>query len=84
MKYATAIISAIFIFVMVFILMGIVFAWVFPKDWWQITINLGLLSANLPSMIAIILGGLAATATFRASLNAKTGKLYRKPKLPDN
>ena len=77
-KYLTAIVSAIFIFLMVFILMALGLSLVMPSKWFDIVINLGLLSANIPSIISAIISSVAATYTFKASLHAKTGVLYRK------
>jgi hypothetical protein len=77
MKYITAILSSLFIFVCVGILSGILLALVCPKSWFGIELNLGLLSTNFPSLIAIVIAGVAATHTFRASLHGKTFRLYK-------
>ena len=77
-KYLTAIISAIFIFFAVFLLLGLGLSIVIPSKWFDIYINLGLLTANIPSIISAVISAIAATYTFKASLHAKTGKLYRK------
>jgi hypothetical protein len=41
-------------------------------------LNLGILSANVPSIIAAVIASIAATHTFRASLRSKSFKLYRR------
>ena len=78
MKYIAAILSGLFIFVFVGLLSGILLALICPKAWFEIELNLGLLSANIPSLITIVIAGVAATHTFRASLRAKTFKLYKR------
>ena len=78
MKYVVAILSSVFIFIAVGILVGIILGLTFPKAWCSIVLNVGLFSANLPALIAAIIAGLAATHTFRASLRAKSFKLYKK------
>ncbi|MFX0201270.1 MAG: hypothetical protein ACFFCW_34565 [Candidatus Hodarchaeota archaeon] len=78
MKYITAILSGLFIFVCVGILSGTLLALICPKAWFGIELNLGLLSANIPSLITTVIAGVAATHTFRASLHAKTFKLYKR------
>jgi len=78
MKYVTAIFSALFVFICVVILSGILLALICPKTWFGIEINLGLLTTNVPSLIAAAIASLAATHTFRASLRAKTFRLYKR------
>lgn len=78
MKYVTAMLSAVFIFICVGLLSGIFLALVCPKSWFEIELNLGFLTTNVPSLIAILIASSAATHTFRASLRAKTFKLHQK------
>ena len=78
MKYVVAIISSVFMFICVGILVGILLALICPKAWFDIVLDLGLLSANVPSIIATVIAGIAATHTFRASLRAKSFKLYKR------
>jgi hypothetical protein len=78
MKYITAILSGLFMFVCVGFLFGILLALICPKAWFGIELNLGLLSTNLPTLIAIVIAGLVATHTLRASLQGKTFRLYKK------
>ena len=78
LKYITAILSGLFIFVCVVFLSGILLSWICPKAWFEIELNLGLLSTNVPSLIAIVIAGVAATHTFRASLRAKTFRLDKR------
>lgn len=80
MKHVTAFLASVFMFWAVFFLSGIALYFVVPRSWWQIEVQIGSFNANLPSMIAFILGGITATYTFKASLHAKTGKLYRSKK----
>jgi amino acid transporter len=77
-KYFTAILSGILIFICCFIILTLIFSAVLPDDWGQRVVQIGPLHANIPGIIAFILGTLAATHTFRASFSAKTGKLYKK------
>ena len=77
MKYFTAILSALFIFVCVGVLSGMLLTLICPKAWFGIEINFGLLSTNVPSLIAIVIAGVAAIHTFRASLRAKSFRLYK-------
>jgi hypothetical protein len=51
---------------------------ILPASWAQTEIRIGLLGGNLPSAGGAFLGALAAVYTFRASLKAKTGRLYRR------
>jgi hypothetical protein len=78
MKYITAILSSLFIFVCVVLLSGILLTLICPKSWFGIELNIGLLSTNLPTLIAILIAGVAATHTFLASLRGKTFRLYKK------
>ena len=83
-KYSTAIVSSIFIFFAVFLLLGLGLAAVVPAKWFDVYINLGLLEANIPSLISGIISAIAATYTFKASLHSKTGVLYRKKSNKEN
>ena len=78
MRYFTAILSGLFIFVCVGILSGILLVLNCPKTWFGIELNLGLLTTNVPSLIAVVIASLAATHTFQASLRAKTFRLYKR------
>lgn len=80
MKYVTAILASIFIFLGVSFLAGLILLSVIPPAWTQVGVQIGLLRANIASLISIIFGGIVATYTFRASLSSKTGRLYRKKK----
>ncbi|MHC4156240.1 MAG: hypothetical protein ACYST6_15155 [Planctomycetota bacterium] len=78
MKYLTALLSSIFIFLGVWLLSGLALSFLLPSGWWQIEIGIGLARGNIPSILAGVLAAVAATHTFKASLRAKTGKLYKK------
>ena len=78
MKYVTALLSALFIFVCAGFLSGILLTLICPKAWFGIELNLGFLTTNVPSVIAILVASGAATQTFRASLRAKAFRLYKK------
>lgn len=78
MKYVTALLSSIFIFLGVCFLSGLVFIYVMPSVWWHTEIGVGSIRANIPSLVAVLMGAIAATYTFKASLHAKTGRLYKK------
>jgi len=72
MKYFVAIVGGLIIFIGAWLISGILLAMILPVSWSQTWINLGLLSTNIPSLIAFVIAGLAATHTFRASLRIKT------------
>jgi len=76
-RYITAIISSVLIFLFVWLLLGLVFLLILPRSWSEIELRLGLVSASIPCIASLIFACLAATHTFKASLNAKTGILYR-------
>jgi hypothetical protein len=76
MKYLTAIVGSIFILLAVSFLVGLVLLLIMPPTWSRAGIQIGALRANIPSLIGMILGCVAARYTFKASLHAKTGKLY--------
>jgi hypothetical protein len=78
MRYITALVSSVFMFLATTLLSGVVLIAVLPLNWRGPVIQVGLLSANLPSLLAMLLGSITATYTFKASLHSKTGKLYRK------
>jgi len=77
MKYVTAILASIFIFLAVFVLIGLFLSVLFPRNWLEFNIELCTMTFNILSAIAFLLASVAATYTFKASLHAKTGKLYR-------
>ena len=78
MKKTVAVLSSIFMFVVTWFLSSMLIAVVWSYSRKEITI--GSLTTNIASFIGLIIAGLVATQTFRASLNSKTGKLYRKNK----
>jgi hypothetical protein len=80
LKYVTALISGVLMFVLSFVIIGLILNIILPEKLYDVKINLYLLKANIISFISLIIGGIIATATFKASLNAKTGRLYRKKK----
>jgi len=80
MKYITAILSGIFMFLAVSSLLGLAFLYIIPAAWWQIEFGTGLISGNVPCAIAAVIAAVVAIYTFKTSLCAKTGKLYRKAK----
>jgi hypothetical protein len=77
MRYVTAVIGSLFMFLAVTLLSGLLLMFVLPRDWAEIEVIVGPTSGNLVSIIAFTFGGIAATHTFRASLKARTGRLYR-------
>jgi hypothetical protein len=80
MRYVTGVLSSIFMFLAVGFLCALALSFLLPAHWVQMEIRIGSLGGNLPSVAGVLLGALAATYTFRASLKAKTGRLYRRPK----
>jgi len=84
MKYSVALLSSVFMFIAVLLLTLFLLAMVLPAKWQQFEITIGGLTGNIPGIIGLFLGCLAAAYTFKASLNAKTGKLYRKKKESDS
>jgi len=68
MKYVTATVGGIVIFAGSFILLGLCLSAIVPSSWSETDIVLGPFVANVPSLIALVGAGLAATHTFRASL----------------
>ncbi|MBN1392389.1 MAG: hypothetical protein JW947_06250 [Sedimentisphaerales bacterium] len=78
MKYLVSTVSAVFIFFAAWFILGFFFAAVLPISWFDIEIQIGSLTANIPSLLSIVGASIAATSTFKASLSAKTGKLYRR------
>jgi uncharacterized membrane protein len=75
-KYIFAVCSGLFMFLASSLLAGLVFMFVLPRNFWEIKIHLGLLDANLPSLISFFIGSIVGTMSFKASFNAKTGRLY--------
>jgi len=80
MRYVTGILGGMFVFVGVWLIAGLILCVVLPQSLVAAEVGIGWLRGNVPSVIGMVLGGLAATHTFKASLNAKTGKLYGKEK----
>ncbi|MGA2678288.1 MAG: hypothetical protein ABSF37_03185 [Sedimentisphaerales bacterium] len=74
MKYVVAVVGGLIIFIGAGLVSGLVLIMICPISWRETYINLGLLSANIPSLIAFAIASLAATHSFRASLRAKTGE----------
>lgn len=79
-KYITAIIGSVFMFVVVSLLAGLLFGMVLPRAWWGTVFRLGIVNANIPSFVAITLGGLAARHTFRSSLRGKSKEIQQSQK----
>jgi hypothetical protein len=77
MKYITATLSGVFIFVCSGLVFGTLLAMICPKSWFGVELDLGLLSANIPPLVTVVIASAAATHTFRASLRARAFKLYR-------
>jgi len=77
MRYITAFLGGIFIFVGVFILSAIVVACLPPV--FRTTIHLGFVSTN--NVLGYLLAGLAATASFRATLRRARAKDAKKADL---
>ena len=75
MKILVAFVSSFLMFIMTWLLVAIPLAVLIPYT--QKPIVFEYLITNIASLAGFILGGLVATQTFRASLKAKTGKLYR-------
>jgi len=81
MKYFTALLSSLFIFLCVWLLASLGFSLILPSRWSELEIGIGLIRGNLLGLLGGLLGAIAATFTFKASLQAKTGRLYiKKPK----
>ena len=78
MKWIKAIVGGILMFLATFVVVSLVLVWVLPEAWAQYVVSIGAVSANLPSILALMAASLAAGGTFKASFKAKTGKLYRK------
>jgi len=81
MRYVTAILASLFMFLAVGFLCALALLFIIPPSWAQTQIGIGWLGGNLSSVAGAVLGALAATYTFRASLHAKTGRLYRRSKV---
>ena len=77
MKYITAFLASLFMFIAIWFVLGFAFSTLMPVSWSGIIIKIGPLITNIPNLVAMVLGGGVATYTFRASLNAKSFKLYR-------
>ncbi len=79
-KYLSAVISAVFILLATSIVSEIILMLILPERVRDIYVTIGLLEANIPSLLAIFIGAVAATLSFKASFKAKTGRLYIKRK----
>ena len=77
MRYVVAIVASIFMFAATWFLSGLVLLFVLPERWSQISLSVGGLQGNLVSVLGAVVGGAVAVHTFRASLKAKTGRLFR-------
>jgi hypothetical protein len=77
MKYIIALLSSIFVFLGVWLLLGLALDLLLPSQWSEIEIGIGPARGNITGVIAALLGAIAATSAFKASLHAKTGRLYR-------
>lgn len=84
MRYVTALLSGLLIFLCVWFLSGLILVHLVPHNWWDTEIGFGLMRGNIPSIIAAILAAIAATHTFRASLHSKSGRLYKKMRINDD
>ena len=78
MKYITALLSSLFIFVCVEFLSITLLVFICPKSWFWFELKLGMLSANIPFVIATVIASVIATHTFHASLHSKRFKLYKR------
>lgn len=79
MKKVVALLSSIFMFVVTWFLSSMLIAILWSYSRKEITI--GSLTINIAGFIGLTIAGLVATQTFRASLNSKTGRLFRKKKI---
>lgn len=77
MRYIVAVIGSGIIFIGAGLISGILLVMILPVSWSQTRINLGLVSTNIPSLIAFVIACLAATHSFRASLRLKSKKQKR-------
>lgn len=75
MKILAAFVGSFMMFVMTWLLVAVPLAVWVPYTQKQIVFEY--LETNIASLAGFIVGGLVATQTFRASLKARTGKLYR-------
>lgn len=82
MRMIVGLLSSIFMFVFTWFLSGMLIVLVLPFSRKEIVI--GSLTTNIAGLIALIIAGLVATQTYRASLNAKTGRLYKKKSKEQN
>ena len=78
MKMIVALLSSIFMFVVTWFISSMIIAMVWSYSRTEITI--GFLTTNIAGLLSLIIASLVARQTFRASLHAKTGKLYKKDK----
>ncbi len=77
MKYVTATISAIFIFIIVWFLSGMILILIMPD---ALRNALGYYGGILYGLVVFILSATAGAYTFKTSLHAKSWKLYRNQK----
>jgi len=75
-KYISAVCAGLFMFLGGSLLAGLAFIFILPRSFWEINIHLGLIDANLPSLMAVFIGSIVGMMSFKASFNAKTGRLY--------
>ena len=73
-----AVISSLLMFALTWIIVSLLIALIWPYSRTEIADEF--LATNIASFIGLIIAGLAAVHTFRASLKAKTGKLYKREK----
>jgi formate hydrogenlyase subunit 4 len=78
MKMIVAFVGSFLMFVMTWLLVAVPLAVWVPYTQKQIVFEY--LVTNIASLVGFVVGGLVATQTFRASLKARTGKLYREEK----
>ncbi len=68
MRYFTAILGSILIFTAVFVLAGLLLAWIVPGAG-NVYLRVGLLRTSVIGLISFLLASLAARSSFKASLN---------------
>lgn len=79
MRYIAAVLGSIFMCLAVWFLCTLILSFVVPRAWIQIEVGIGYLSGSPVSLISALAAGIAGTYTFKASLGARTGRLYRRP-----
>jgi len=78
MRYVVAIAASAFMFAATWFLSGLVLLFVFPERWSQMNLSIGGLHGNLAGILGALIGAAAAVHTFRTSLTARTGRLFRR------